>query len=130
MQSHDARLIRVAGAGLTRRTTSRIEPLERRALLAHVGLDLAFAGDGYAPVDGSLLVAPLSGGKVLAVGALGAVRLNPDGTLDPVFVDRGARSDLPRDAGAAALAGQQLFIAGVTRTAPLQQGGNIAQLFV
>ena len=112
------------------RSSTRIESLERRILLAHVGLDLGFGDAGYAPVDASLLVAPLPGGKVLAVGELGAVRLNPDGTLDEVFVDRGTKSDVERDADVAAVAGQQLFIAGQMHPGLSEEGWPIQQIFV
>jgi uncharacterized delta-60 repeat protein len=107
-----------------------LEALERRRLLAHVGLDLSFGAAGYAPVDASLLVAPLPGGKVLAVGESGAVRLNADGTVDTAFVDRGARSDVPRPPSMAVVAGQQLFVAGVMQNAPLEEGGTIDLIFV
>ena len=118
------------GATLRRGTSSCVERLESRALLAHVGLDLNFGDAGYAPIDASLLVAPLPGGKVLAVGALGAVRLNPDGALDEVFVDRGTKSDVTRFANMAVVAGQQLFIAGTTRDGTPEQPGSETGLFV
>lgn len=87
------------------------ESLESRRLLAHIGIDPEFNGSGYAPVGGSLLMAPLTGGKILAVSAE-VVRLNSDGEVDQTFVDRGATFESPRTNTLAALAGQQLFIGG------------------
>jgi uncharacterized delta-60 repeat protein len=93
-------------------TTGLCEALDRRILLAHIGLDVTFAGGGEAAVNGTMLVAPLQGGKVLAVGPDGAVRLNSDGTRDESFVDREARSEVLRQPVTAAVREKKLFVAG------------------
>ena len=64
-----------------------IERLEMRALLASIAADLSFGKLGEAPVDGQLLIASVSGGKILAVGTNKVKRLNGDGSNDSTFKD-------------------------------------------
>jgi uncharacterized delta-60 repeat protein len=64
--------------------------LERRVLLAHVGLDVNFADGGPAPVGGDVMIAQVSSGKILVVDSSKASRLNNDGSIDGSFRDQGA----------------------------------------
>jgi uncharacterized delta-60 repeat protein len=92
------------------------ESLERRALLAHVGLDVDFGDLGRAPVDASVFVSSSPDGKVLAVGETTVSRLNADGSVDNSFVDEGgAQAALGRmfwRATDAMISGQRLLVAG------------------
>jgi uncharacterized delta-60 repeat protein len=112
---------------MSSRNSSVVDRLEARVLLTRVGVDTDFGGDGYADADGSVLVAPLTGGKVLAVGRFQSVRLHEGGTLDASYLDRGAAGSFPtREAYTALVVGQQLFIAGIQR----EVDGPIVAVFV
>jgi uncharacterized delta-60 repeat protein len=69
------------------------ERLEPRRLLASIGIDLHYGGNGEAPAGGSILLTTLPDGKVLTAAQGGessayrVTRLNPDGTVDPSFND-------------------------------------------
>src|SRR5688572_30723471 len=89
----------------------RIERLETRALLAHIGLDVTFGDAGRAPVAGATLVEQLPGGKILAVAA-SATRLNPDGTIDA----RLTAPDAEPPHSHAVISGQRLIFAGQRQT--------------
>src|SRR5688572_33381226 len=89
-----------------------LEPLEHRVLLAHVGLDPGFGDNGVAPVAATTFISEVPGGKIIAVDGDQAVRLNPDGTLDPTFAD--AHASDTRTATDASIGGERLFIGGYT----------------
>lgn len=109
---------------MLRHIVASMEHLEARRLLAHFAADPEFGGDlMYAQADGTLLVAPLTGGKVLAVGEYEAVRLAENGSTDGSFKDRNAAG---LRGSAAVVVGQALFIAGVDRV----EGEAEASIFV
>lgn len=80
-------------------------------------------------MDGSILVAPATGGKTIVVGKDGALRLNADGSVDATFRDRGAFRDLPREPDNALVSGQKMFIAGIERASD-DVGANVASVFI
>jgi Ca2+-binding RTX toxin-like protein len=88
-------------------------------LLAHVGLDLDFGDNGRGLADATLLVSPLSDGKVLAVGKKRVTRLNADGSIDGSFFDAGgaqaALGKMDWVAGDAVVSGDRLYVAGVLK---------------
>jgi hypothetical protein len=101
----------------------RIDSLERRTLLAHIGLDFDFGHLGRVTVGSVspatlesvrlVSVTPMPGGKILVVTGKGARRLNVDGTTDRTFSDAGAAS-AGKDAVAtsAVVKGSRLIIIG------------------
>src|SRR4029079_10019474 len=110
-------------------TIVSFEQLQRRRLLAHTGIDVTFNNSGHAPADASLLLATQPGGKRIAVGAE-VVRIGADGVIDQTFVDRGADYVSPRINTLAALAGQQLFIAGTIPNAEASAPSDSHTIFV
>jgi Ca2+-binding RTX toxin-like protein len=101
-------------------TIAGCETLETRVLMARMGLDYSFGDAGLAQVDASVLVASLSGGKVLAVNGAAATRLNADGSVDNTFFDAGgvqaSFGKLNWAASSAVVSGDRLYIAGVSRS--------------
>jgi hypothetical protein len=87
-----------------------IERLERRVLLAHIGLDLSFGDAGRAPVDADKLLANVNGDQILVVGDERALRLNADGAVDTTFTDAGATTGSGRIVQGARLSGERLYI--------------------
>lgn len=93
-----------------------VETLETRRLLANIGLDTSFGANGTAPVSGSVLVADVADGKIVAVGQSGgATLLNADdGSIDGSFHDAGVT---PEESDRFAIVrGNTLLIAGVNQT--------------
>jgi len=97
---------------MRKRTPFALETLEVRTLLVHIGIDLDFGDAGRAPVTGSLLLADVAGGKVLAVDGTGAIRLNANGTRDDSFDDAGDAPLTERIVHQAVVSGSRLILIG------------------
>lgn len=112
----------------------RIERLETRTMLAHVGVDYTFGSNGVAAADASLLVSSLPDDKVLAVGATLAKRLNADGSIDPSFTDAGgaqaALGKMNWTPSSAVVSGGRLYVAGLVVPRDLSSGIPTNTVFI
>src|SRR5687768_13062088 len=108
---------------------THVEPLERRLLLARVGLDLNFGDAGYAVLDLHVFrLTPVADGKILASGyevvnfvnVPRTVRLNADGSVDPTFV---VPAPPEPGAGPSVVSGERMITAS-------QIGGSGAPIFL
>lgn len=107
--------------------SGRIEPLERRRMLAAGDPDLAFSGDGRATLNfpGAALAivdtAVTTEGKVVVAGTKGGnmavARLNADGTVDTTFGNGGLYESTRRDElTSVAVQGDGKIIVGLGQT--------------